>query len=91
MDIEGEVEEEENPDGRRKANGKEGGYGPLRSATSTTRVIEGSQDPDLTHSSWATERPTASAEKQAGLLKFQIVLKQKLTPGVWTSPGALDT
>ena len=30
MDIEGEVEEEENPDGRREANGKKAGYGPLR-------------------------------------------------------------
>ncbi len=90
MDIEGEVEEEENPDDRRETNGNEVGDGPLRLSTSTTRVIEGSQDPDRTHISWATERATAAAEKKAGLLKFQIDLRQKLTPRVWTSAGALD-
>jgi hypothetical protein len=36
MEMEQEVEEGENPDGRREANGKESGYGLLRSATSTT-------------------------------------------------------
>ena len=42
------------------------------------------------HSSWATERATAAAEKKAGLLQFQKALRQKLTPKTWTSAEALD-
>jgi hypothetical protein len=43
MDIEEEVEEGENPDGRREANEKDGGDGLMRLATSTTRTTEGPQ------------------------------------------------
>jgi hypothetical protein len=90
MDIEEEVEEGENPDGRREANEKDGGDGLMRLATSTTRTTEGPQNPDPMHVSWATERATAAAEKQAGLLQFQKALRRKLTPKTWTTAGALE-
>ena len=87
MDIEGEVEDEDNPDDRRDAHGQEVGVGRLRLATSTVRTTEGSQHPD---SSWTTERATTAAEKKAGLLQFQIALRQKLTLRAWTSAETLD-
>jgi hypothetical protein len=90
MDIEGEVEDVENPDGRRDARGKAVGNETLRSATSTTRITEGPQNPAPMHISWTTERATAAAEKKAGLLQFQRALRRKLTPRAWTSAGALD-
>jgi hypothetical protein len=90
MDIEEEVEEGENPDGRREANEKDGGDGLMCLATSTTRTTEGPQNPDPMHVSWATERATAAAEKQAGLLQFQKALRRKLTPKTWTTAGALE-
>jgi hypothetical protein len=90
MDIEGKVEEEENPDGRREANEKDGGDGLIRSATSTARTTGRPQNPDPMHTSWATERANAATEKQAGLLQFQNALRRKLTPKTWTSAGTLE-
>jgi len=90
MDTEEEEEDDENPDCRRDVYGKEVGDVILPSASSTTRNTEGSHNPDQRHSSRAIERATAAAEKKAGLQQFQIALRQKLTPKVWTSAGALD-
>jgi hypothetical protein len=90
MDIEEEVEDQENPDGRRDAYGKAVGDEMLQLATSTTKITEGPQNPDPMHISWTTERATAAAEKQAGLLQFQTALRRKLTPKAWTSAEALD-
>ncbi len=90
MDIEEEVEEGENPDCRREANGKDGGDGLMRSATWTTKTTEGSQNPDPMHDSRATERATAAAEKQPGLLQFQKALRRKLTPKTWTSAETIE-
>jgi hypothetical protein len=90
MDIEEEVEEGENPDGRRETNGKDDGDGLIRPTTLTTKTTEGPQNPDPMHASWATERATAAGEKQAGLLQFQKALRRKLTPKTWTSAGTLE-
>jgi hypothetical protein len=90
MDMEQGVEEGENPDGKREANGKDGWDGLMRSATSTTRTTERPQNPDPMHTRWATERATAATEKQAGLLQFQNALRRKLTPKTWTSAGTLE-
>jgi hypothetical protein len=50
MDIGGEAEGEENPDGRRDAYGKAVGDEMRRLATSTTRFTEETQNPDPIHS-----------------------------------------
>jgi len=89
-DIGQEVEEGEHPDGRREANGKDGGDGLRRPATSTTRTTERPQNPDPMHASWATERATAAEDKQAGLLQFQNALRRKLKPKTWTSAETLE-
>ena len=89
MDTEEGVDDEENPDFRRGAYGKKG-EDELPLVTSATKNTEELQTPDLRHSNWATERATAATAKKAGLQLFQTALRQKLTPKVWTSAGALD-
>jgi hypothetical protein len=81
MDIEEEVEDKENPDGKRDAYGKTVGDEMLQLATSTTRITEGPQNPEPMHTSWTTERATAAAEKKAGLLQFQTALRRKWLSG----------
>jgi hypothetical protein len=58
--------------------------------TSLTMDAEEPESLDHKHNSWTTERAAAAAEKKAGLQQFQTALRQKLTPKVWTSAGALD-
>jgi hypothetical protein len=89
MDTEEGVDDEENPDFRRGAYGKNG-EDELPLVTPATKNTEEPQTPDLRHSNWTTERATAVAAKKAGLQLFQTALRQKLTPKVWTSAGALD-
>jgi hypothetical protein len=89
MDTEEGVDDEENPDFRRGAYGKNG-EDELSLVTSATKNTEDPQTPDLRHSNWATERATTATAKKEGLQLFQTALRQKLSPKVWTSAGALD-
>ena len=83
------VEDDESPDSGSNARGKnDEDAGPR--ITSPTMDTEEPKSPVHTHSSRATERAAAAAEREAGLQQFQTSLRQKLNPKVWISAGALD-
>ena len=83
------VDDEESPNPESNAHWKDDEEA-IPIVTSPTMDTEEPESPDQRHSSWATARAAAAAEKKAGLQQFQTDLRQKLTPKVWISAGALD-
>ena len=67
----------------------ENGVGNLEGASTVTR-IEHPKYPDQPQPGRNSKRQKDTAdERQTGLLKFQIALRRKLTPGVWTPCSSL--